>query len=70
VLASAGALLAGALEIGPAAGAGVDDEAAALDDAACELEPLLHPTNASEADSVMTTQDQILERDNRDIRQE
>lgn len=70
MLASAEELLVGPLEIGVAAGADVDDEAAALDDAACELEPLLHPANASEADNVMTTEDQILERDNRDIRQQ
>jgi hypothetical protein len=66
---AAGALLiAGALALAAAA-AGVDDEAG-LDDAACGLELLLHPAKASDTDSVTATDDQILKRDNCDIRQE
>lgn len=67
---AAGALLdAGALESGAAdttAGAeGVAVTEAELDDAACELELLLHPANAT--DTAMAAENQILEYDNRDI---
>jgi hypothetical protein len=60
-----GALLdTGALEIGAADnGADVDDEAEAaeLDGAACELELLLHPTNTTDTDTAIATEDQTLE---------
>ena len=66
---AAGELDAGVLALGAAA-AEVVGEAAGLDDAACGLELLLHPTNAIDTDSVTATDEQILERDNRDISQE
>jgi len=47
-----------------------DGETAGLDAAACGLELLLHPANATETDSVTATDDQILKRDNCDISQE
>jgi hypothetical protein len=65
---AAGALLAaGALVLG-ATEAEADD--AELDDAACGLELLVHPANASDTDTVTATDDHVLERDNRDISQE
>ncbi|HEY5200978.1 MAG TPA: hypothetical protein VIJ31_08700 [Acidothermaceae bacterium] len=67
---AAGALLvAGALALG-AADPVADGETAGLDAAACGLELLLHPANATETDSVTATDDQILKRDNCDISQE
>jgi hypothetical protein len=60
---------AGALESGAAAEAGpaAEVEAAGVEGAACELELLLHPANATESDTAMATEGKILEYDNRDI---
>jgi hypothetical protein len=66
---AAGALLvAAALALG--ATEAEDDAEDVDDDAACGLELLLHAATASDTDTATAKEDQILERDNRDISQE
>jgi hypothetical protein len=62
-LLGAGALKAGALEAGAADVAPAADVEAALEAAACELELLVHPANATDTASVTASADHAPGRD-------